>query len=233
MDAVLDCPIDCESTIEEGEDSPSPKPSPEHEFIRRLQAGDEQAYHGFVERYKTRIFRLAHGILGNRAEAEEITQRVFIKVFLSIASFRGQSSLFTWVHRIAVNECYGLFRKRSATISLDTQNAGSTIWAQLQGRADPSPRWDTVVLQRDYLNQLLQALPSKDRHLLLLREVQGLSMIELAEATGMNENAVKIRLCRARQRMAHAAAQLQRQGKPRFTFGRRLQVRDWEHAQRS
>ena len=58
--------------------------------------------------------------------------------------------------------------------------------------ADPSPGWDTVLAQRNYLNRLLATVPNRDRHLLLLREVEGLSMAELAEATGLNENVVKL-----------------------------------------
>jgi RNA polymerase sigma-70 factor (ECF subfamily) len=67
---------------------------------------------------------------------------------------------------------------------------------------------DAVVLQRNYLNRLLETLPERDRHLLLLREVEGLSITELAEATGLNENVLKIRLFRARQRLVRAAALL-------------------------
>jgi RNA polymerase sigma-70 factor (ECF subfamily) len=88
-------------------------------------------------------------------------------------------------------------------------------------RADPGPRWDTVMAQRNYLNRLLATVPSKDRHLLLLREVEGLSMAELAEATGLNENVVKLRLFRTRRRLASAAARLQGRGEARPRCGER------------
>lgn len=184
---------------------PSPTASPEQELIRQLQAGDGRAYSGFVERYAAGIFRVAHGILGNRGEAEEIAQQVFVKVFLSIAGFAGRSSLYTWVHRITVNECYSALRKKRFTVSLDAENDDGPLPAQIQMRADPRPRSDTVVLQRNYLNSLLAGVPSVDRHLLILREVEGLSMAELADATGLNENTVKIRLFRTRRRLASAA----------------------------
>ena len=213
-------------------DSPSKTASPEHILIRQLQAGDEMAYRGFVERYQTRIFRVAHGILGNQGEAEEIAQRVFVKVFVSIASFGGRSSLFTWVHRIAVNECYAVLRKRGFMVSLDTQNADSPVSARWRTLPDPSPCSETVVLQRDYLNRLLESIPNKDRQLLLLREVEGLSTAELAEAAGLNENTVKLRLFRTRQRLAKAAEQMQRSRKTRLAARECDQVGDLQHGQR-
>jgi RNA polymerase sigma-70 factor (ECF subfamily) len=209
MSAVFEIALASGSSGEPGINAPAPAESQDHELIRYLQADDELAYRGFVERYKTRIFRVTYGILRNYAEAEEITQEVFVKVFRSIRSFTGRSSLFTWVHRIAVNECYSALRRRKLTVSLDTSspdNTGSTV---LQSRPDPSPSCDAVVLHREYLNQLLQAIPEEDRHLLMLRGVEGLSMAELAEATGRSEKSVKTRLFRARRRLANAAAKLQ------------------------
>jgi RNA polymerase sigma-70 factor, ECF subfamily len=200
---------------------PSETPSPEQELIRQLQAGNGGAYSGFVERYAAAIFRVAHGILGNRGEAEEITQQVFVKIFLSIAGFGGRSSLYSWIYRITVNECYSTLRKRRFTISLDAENDDGSAPTQMRMRADPGPRWDTVMAQRNYLNRLLATVPSKDRHLLLLREVEGLSMAELAEATGLNENVVKLRLFRTRRRLASAAARLQGRGEARPRCGER------------
>jgi len=117
----------------------SETPSPEQELVRQLQAGNGGAYSGFVERYAAAIFRVAHGILGNRCEAEEITQQVFVKIFLSIASFGGRSSLYSWVYRITVNECYSALRKRRFTISLDAENDDGKRLASLvvdrKGRA--------------------------------------------------------------------------------------------------
>jgi len=200
---------------------PSETPSPEQELVRQLQAGNGGAYSGFVERYAAAIFRVAHGILGNRCEAEEITQQVFVKIFLSIASFGGRSSLYSWVYRITVNECYSALRKRRFTISLDAENDDGSVPSQMRMRADPSPRWDTVMVQRNYLNRLLATVPNRDRHLLLLREVEGLSMAELAEATGLNENVVKLRLFRTRRRLASAAAGMQARGETRLRCGER------------
>jgi len=194
----------CERAIE----GPAPRPvlttGSDHDFVRQLQAGNELAYRALVERYQTRVLRLAYGILQNRGEAEEIAQLVFVKVFRSIRSFSGRSSLFAWIHRIATNECYSALRKRGLEISMDSSDPDVPTYSP-QTLRQPGPPFDVVVAQRDYLNRLLASLPERDRQLLLLREVEGFSISELAEATGVNENLVKIRLFRARQRLVQAA----------------------------
>ena len=195
----------CEAATERGGNWTESRTSPDHDLVRQLQSGDELAYRSFVERYQRRILRLAYGILRNQGDAEEIAQLVFVKVFLSIKSFAGRSSLFAWIHRIAANECYSILRKRAFVVSLDAPDPDAASSASLRTCKQPGPAWDTVVLQRNYLNRLLATLPEQDRHLLLLREVEGFSMAELADATGVNENSVRIRLFRARQRLARAA----------------------------
>lgn len=203
------------STVETG--AKPPVPSREYVLVRRLQAGDELAYRSLVERYQSRILGLARGIVGNHEDAEEIAQRVFVNVFLSIGKFGGRSSIFTWIHRIALNECYSMLRARKPTVPLETEDADGSVSEHLLKR-DPGPNWDNVVLQRDYLNRLLEAIPDRDKHLLFLREVEGLSVAEVAEGTGMSENSVKIRLCRARQRLTRAAEKLRRRELMRTTF---------------
>jgi RNA polymerase sigma-70 factor (ECF subfamily) len=178
-----------------------PTPSPDHELVQRLLAGDEPAYRGLIEHYQNRALRLAYRILRNREEAEEVAQVVFVKVFLSIKSFAGRSSLFAWIYRIAANESYSALRKRVLEVCFDAPDPHGASHEYLRTCQQTGPRWDLVVLQRNYLNRPLAALPERERHLLLLREVEGLSMTELAEATGLNENTVKVRLFRARQRL--------------------------------
>ena len=109
-----------EALVERVELTAGPEPAASRDRdLGRLQAGDQLPYRGLVERYQRRILRLAYGILRKQGEAEEIAQQVFVKVFLSIRSFAGRSSLFALIHRIAVNECYSVLRKRSFAVSLD------------------------------------------------------------------------------------------------------------------
>src|ERR1700752_3320872 len=88
---------------------PREAPVDEHEtdLVARLQAGDEGAFRAIVDRYSSRIYRACYGILRSREDADEIGQEVFAKVYFSIKGFEGRSSLYAWIYRIAVNECYG------------------------------------------------------------------------------------------------------------------------------
>ena len=187
----------------------------ERDMVRLLQAGNEAAFRQFVERYQSKIWGVAYGILGNREDADDIAQQVFVKVYFSIKSFEGRSSLYTWIHRIAVNECYGFLRKKRVSPSIESESADDSVPDRVQMTPDPSPRSDTVVLQRDFLNKLLARVPEQDRQLLLLRELEGYSVAQLAEATGINENTIKVRLFRTRQRLMAAANRWRSVGMPR------------------
>src|SRR5439155_18477454 len=103
-------------------------------------------------------------------------------VYFSIKSFEGRSSLYTWLHRITVNKCYEFLRKKRLTASLDTSLESEDDPARTKLPADPSPASDTLVVQREFLNKLLLRIPEQDRHLLLLRELEGFSIAELSEA---------------------------------------------------
>jgi RNA polymerase sigma-70 factor (ECF subfamily) len=177
---------------------------------RRVQAGDQIAFQEVVERYQSRIFRAIYGILRNRADAEEIAQEVFAKVYFSIHTFDGRSSLFTWIYRIAVNECYAYLRKRRVTQVYERDSAAGRPAFDLQSAADGRPTAERAVAQRDFVNKLLARMPKQDRVLLLWREIEGFSVIQVAEMTGLNENTVKVRLFRARCRLAELAARLSR-----------------------
>ena len=84
----------------------------ELDLVARLQAGDERAFREMIERYATKICRVANGILRNRDDADDIAQEVFIKVYFAIKGFGGRSSLYAWIYRIAIHECYALLRKK-------------------------------------------------------------------------------------------------------------------------
>lgn len=178
-------------------------------LARRVQAGDEPAFRELVERYQSGIFRVIYGILHNRADAEEIAQEVFAKVYFSIRTFGCRSSLFTWIYRIAVNECCAYLRKRRVTLVYEGDSGGGPV-PDLQSAADERPTADRAAAQRDFVNKLLVRMPKEDRVLLLWKEVEGFSVVQLAEMTGLNENTVKVRLFRARRRLAELAARLSR-----------------------
>jgi RNA polymerase sigma-70 factor (ECF subfamily) len=176
-------------------------------LVQQLKAGSEMAFRGFVERYQCNVYRVTFGILGNRRDAEEIAQNVFAKIYLSIKGFDGRSSLYTWVHRTAVNECYSLLRRKRPKVVYEGDAADHSISARVQTILDTCAASGTVVLQRNLINKLLERIPELDRQLLLLRELEGYSVADIAQATGLNQKTIKERLFRARQRLAKAAAQ--------------------------
>jgi RNA polymerase sigma-70 factor, ECF subfamily len=125
----------------------------EAELVRQLQAGNETAFRKFLDRYGPRIYRLAYGILHNRDDAEDIAQEVFAKVYFSINGFQARSSLYSWVSRIAINECYTYLRKKRPIYESDSADGTpSTIMLNI---ADRQPRADLVAMQRDFINKLL------------------------------------------------------------------------------
>jgi len=177
----------------------------EAELVRLLQAGNEATFQEFIDRYGPRIYRLAYGILRNRDDAEDVAQEVFAKVYFSINGFQARSSLYSWVSRIAINECYTYLRKKRPIYESDSPDG--TLSTITQSIADRQPRADLVAMQRDFINKLLTQVSEDERVLLVWKEIEGLSVEELTEMTGLNENTIKVRLFRARQRLARVAAE--------------------------
>jgi RNA polymerase sigma-70 factor (ECF subfamily) len=176
----------------------------------RIRSGDQSAFRELVERHQSRIFRLIHGILNHRADAEDVAQDVFAKVYFSIHRFDHRSSLLTWIYRIAVNEAYSHLRTRRARRLYEGDSTRQAAGADLQSLIDGRPTPDRAAAQRDFVNKLLALIPEDDRLLLLWKEVEGCSVTTLAEMTGMNENTIKIRLFRTRRKLVELAARLSR-----------------------
>jgi RNA polymerase sigma-70 factor (ECF subfamily) len=175
-------------------------------MVQRLKCGSAMAFRDFVEQYQSRVCRITFGILGNRRDAEEIAQIVFAKIYFSISGFNGRSSLYAWVHRTAVNECYSVLRRRRKQTPHE-RDAGDNSTAGVPTTLDPRPTLGAAALQRDLINNLLEHMPELDRQLLLLRELEGYSVVDIAQATRLNQKTIKARLFLARQRLARAVAQ--------------------------
>src|SRR5579862_3211676 len=182
----------------------------EAELIQRLKAGDEATFREIVERFGPKIYRIAYGILHNLDDADDIAQEVFAKVYFSIKTFEAHSSLYTWISRIAINECYGYLRKKRARPACESDFADGTLSMRMQIMADRQPTADRALMQRDFVNKLLARIPEDERMLLIWKEVEGFSVTELSRMTGLKENTIKVRLFRARHRLVQAAARLGR-----------------------
>ena len=182
-------------------------------LVRRAQAGDEAAFREIVEHYQSKVFSIIHGIVRQRNDVEDIAQHVFTKVYFSIRNFDFRSSLITWIYKITVNECFDYLRKkkvRKLVYESDLSEDEVRRVENTEPSVDRQPRADETLARRDYVTKLMTRVSEEERMLLMLKEVEGHSVEELAQMTGMNENTIKVKLFRARQKLVKAAQRLDR-----------------------
>jgi RNA polymerase sigma-70 factor (ECF subfamily) len=187
--------------------------SDEAALVRRVQGQDEMAFREIVDRYQAKVFSIIYGILRNRNDAEDIAQQVFAKIYFSIKNFDFRSSLLTWIYKITVNECYDYLRKkrvRKLVYESDFTQEESLRLESSGPATDQAPAVDHRLAQHDLILKLLSKVSEEDRSLILLKEVEGHSVEELSAMTGMNENTIKVKLFRARQKLVKAAERLGR-----------------------
>jgi len=171
-------------------------------LVRAAKAGDIKAFEELVRRYDRNIFRIAQHITQNREDAEDVVQDAFLKAYGNLVQFQEQSKFYTWLVRIAVNEALMKLRRRrpERTVSLD-QEVRTEEDSMPREVADWSPNPEQQYSQaelRDILGKTIQGLPSGFRTVFILRDVEGLSTEETADALGLSIPAVKSRLLRAR-----------------------------------
>jgi len=176
-------------------------------LIERCAAGDQVACADLVAEHERMVFQLALNLLGDRDEALEVSQEVFLRVFRTIQRFRGQSALRTWIFRIVINQArnrqrWWRRRHRTEQVSLDEH---------IEQHGDPAERDgvapDRVLHRKELADRLwaaLDALPFDERTAIVLREVDGLSYDEIAFSLDVTLGTVKARLTRARQALRAA-----------------------------
>ena len=182
-------------------------------LVRRAQAGEEAAFREIVERYQSKVFSIIHGIVRQRNDVEDIAQQVFAKVYFSIGKFDFRSSLVTWLYKITVNECYDYLRKKKVRKLVYESDLSEDEVRRVENSdpaVDKRPMADEDLARRDYLMKLLSKVSEEERTLLVMKEVEGHSVEELAGMTGMNENTIKVKLFRARQKLLKAAQRYDR-----------------------
>lgn len=173
-------------------------------LVRAFQGGDRTAFDKLVTKHKNRIFNVCYWYLGDYQEADDIAQETFIKVYRSLGKFRLESAFSTWVFRIAANSCKNrlasaAFKQKKRTISFDNpggQPSGVTDVFP-DGAASPSEQLE----QKERMHQIregINALPPEQREVITLRDIEGLSYVEVSEVTGISLGTVKSRLARAR-----------------------------------
>jgi len=176
----------------------------DRELVRRAQGGSEPAFEELIRRHQQRVFALVGGILRRREDVEDVAQQIFLKAFLSLKRFDQRSAFSTWLYKISVNECWDYLRKKKVRPLVYESDLSEEQVSRLdgivsQGRPPESPSTGAEV--RELLERMLEKLPEQDRQLLLLKEVEGFSVEELADILDLNVNTVKVRLFRARGRI--------------------------------
>ena len=180
--------------------------TPEHEkhCIERILKGDANAFEHLVHAYEKTVYNLALRTLGNREDAEDVTQEAFLKAYRSLDSFRGDSKFSVWLYRIVSNLCLDLLRSRqrkpvqSLTVEDDDGEIGELEISD--EHFSPEKLLDRK-LTRECVQRGLSALPDDARQILLLRELQGMSYEEIGQALDLEPGTVKSRIFRARKRL--------------------------------
>jgi RNA polymerase sigma-70 factor (ECF subfamily) len=174
--------------------------------LKKLQSGDTEELTKMVQQYSDPIYRVALRMLNDQAEAEDVLQETFIKALRSLENFEGRSNLSTWLYRIAVNESLMVIRKRKPEISIKQDDAGDeeneeiSVSQIVDWCCLPESEFLTNET-RGVLADAIQKLPENLRTVFILRDIEGLSIIETAQALELTETNVKTRLLRARMKL--------------------------------
>ncbi len=188
--------------MREGSPGAGGQPSDE-DLVRRTLAGEERAFEVLVHRHGPLVFRIIRGILPG-AEVEDVAQEVFVKAYRSLGQLRSGFSVGPWLARLSTTVCYdylrGRQRRKEATFTELSREEGKGLAMALGEVVDPPTlREEDRPVSRDLAEKLLSRLSPKDRAALLLRELEGFSMADLARALGCSELAARLRLFRARR----------------------------------
>ncbi|PKN99971.1 MAG: RNA polymerase subunit sigma-24 [Chloroflexi bacterium HGW-Chloroflexi-4] len=181
------------------------------EFIEALIHGDRQAFAKLVDETSTQIYRTARQILGDEQDAEDVLQETYMKALKALPTFEGRSSVSTWLHRIAVNEALMLIRKRKAPMVSVDDNQPFDSDEESNGMEIVDfcclPEKELLSAEsRKFMDQAIQRLPETLKTVFVLRDLEGLSILETAELMQITENNVKTRLLRARLRLRQELA---------------------------
>lgn len=172
----------------------------EEDFVKLLQSGNENAFHVLVDRYSLRVYNISLRLLNKKQDAEDITQEVFTTLFLSISTFRNESSLSTWIHRITINKCHEFNRKQQRK-----KRAGQMVeldqlpqQKQLSIHNDPSTVLEQKELYR-FIETTIQSLPENQRIAYLLSKFEGNKNDQIAEIMELSISAVESLIFRAKK----------------------------------
>src|SRR6266536_3416723 len=177
----------------------------ESELVMKARRGDLAAYDQLVQRYQERIYRTLYHMTSNHEDANDLAQEAFIKAFQALKSFKGGSSFYTWVYRIAVNKTINFLKQRKSRshMSLNDLDFNAEHDPDLVALvSDKTPRRDVNLIElQEKLNGAMQKLSEIHRLVVTLHDVQGLSHEDISKIMGCNTGTVRSRLFYARQQL--------------------------------
>jgi RNA polymerase sigma factor (sigma-70 family) len=190
---------------------PSETAAIDRDLVDRVKRGEVEAYEELMRRYHKKIAGLVYNMTSNREDTEDLVQDVFLKAFTSIKLFKGDSSFYTWLYRIAVNRSINFLkkRKRRFSVSLDDMDQAverDPVYVELTARESPVRDASLSELQQK-LNKALLTLSPKHRTVVVLHDIEGLPHDEIARIVGCSEGTVRSRLFYARQHLQVALAE--------------------------
>ncbi|TVR55698.1 MAG: sigma-70 family RNA polymerase sigma factor [Puniceicoccaceae bacterium] len=175
------------------------------DLVQRVQEGDVAAFDLLIHKYRERIYSVVYNLTSNREDASDLTQETFIKAFQSINRFRGASSFFTWIYRIALNTTLTHLRKnrlrRFFSFERIVEEDHSGEWLDSLASGQQTEKSALVNELQEKLNEAFQKLSYKHRTVITLFEIDRLSHKEIAEITGCSEGTVRSRLHYAKQQL--------------------------------
>jgi RNA polymerase sigma-70 factor (ECF subfamily) len=187
------------------QESDSTAPTEEMDLVRRAQRGDLEAYDELINRYQERIYATVYHMTSNHEDANDIAQEAFIKAFQALKSFKGGSSFYTWLYRIAVNKTINFLkqRKNRTHMSLNDLDFNAEHDPDLMALiSDNTPRRAAGLNElQEKLNAALMKLSEPHRLVVVMHDVQGLSHEEIAKTMECNIGTVRSRLFYARQQL--------------------------------
>lgn len=174
-------------------------------IVQKVQAGNVGAFDQLVQKYREHIFSVIYNMTSNREDASDLAQETFIKAFQAIARFKGKSSFFTWIYRIAINTTMTFLKKRSrrrfiSYEKIDEEVSNTEIFERLTAK-NRSEKGALVSELQEKLNDSLQKLSPKHRTVVILHEIEGLEHAQIAEITKVSVGTVRSRLHYAKQQL--------------------------------
>jgi RNA polymerase sigma-70 factor (ECF subfamily) len=177
----------------------------DEKLIERSLEGDKRAFESLVQKYHRRIISLINQIVGNKQEAEDIAQEVFIKVFYKLKDFNPKYPFYAWLYRISINRSYDYLRakkrvsmKSFSELSVKEIKTINTLYEQKNGREISAYDRDDI---NEIINKLLMSLNAKEKAVIFMRDVENLEYKEIAQILKCSELAARIKVSRARKKL--------------------------------